>query len=324
MASLSRRLSEHRNTILYALPGVILAVTATWWFLFRGPGLATRHEAYLRPDTAMRAVLCPARVQSYVSSLAPTATRFVHGIPKLSSMQGGPIRFDWLHKMPFEMAFLFDQAMPGRFGVTLFLQENPAGEPLDDLINGSSFLADLRPIVWNSPVMRREAGGTLLVDGQVDIPQETRDLAARMWPQYQPVDAPPIAGNHFLEIGINNGSGALVQLEGALLNLIAPWADDGLQQAMVGACQTVLSAYATGDLSGADRLAFEVRLQCTDPRSAEALGTVCRSAAQALSAYLSASDRFLLEGTIRTDRATVLGEYTLSGFEGRLRRALGG
>ena len=324
MASLSRRISEHRTTILYTLPGVILALAATWWFLFLGPGSATRHEAYLRPDTAVRAVLSPARVQAYVSSLAPTATRFVRGVPKLSSMQGGPIRFDWLHKMPLEMAFLLDQAMPGRFGVTLFLQEHPAGEPLDDLISGSSFLADLRPIQWAGPGMRRESGGKLLADGQLEIPQETLDLSARIWPRYIPVETPPLDGNHFLEIGINNCNGALVQLQGALMNLIAPWADQGLQQAMADACQTVLSAHAHADLEQDDRLAFTVELRCNDAQSAQALGGVCRTVAEALSVYLASAERFALEGSVITDGSRVLARHVLSGFEVRLRRAVGG
>ena len=149
MPALVGVLRRHRGTVLSALPGVLLAVAATWWFLFRGPAPALRHADYLRPDTAVRVVLCPARVQSYVSGLAPTATRFVHGIPKLSSMQGAPIRFDWIHKLPLEMAFLFDQAFPGHFGVTLFLQEHPTGEPIDELAGNSSFLQDLQPILWS-------------------------------------------------------------------------------------------------------------------------------------------------------------------------------
>ena len=324
MLALPGYLRRHRGTLLAALPGVLLAVAVTWWFLFSGPAPAVRHAEFLRPDTAVRVVICPARVQSYVSSLAPTATRFVHGIPRLSSMQGGPIRFDWIHKMPLEMAFLFDQAFPGRFGVTLFLKEHPTGEPLDELVDGSDFLGDLQPISWSSSRLRRETGGRLLAEGQLAIPPDIQEQANQVWPQYQPVEPPPIRGNHFLELGINNCDGALLQLQGALVNLFAPWADLQLQQSLNAATRNVLEARATADLAGGDRLAFHVELKCADPGSADALAAVGRAAVQALSGYLQASQGFTLEGAFKTDQAGIVADYQLSGFEPRLRHALGG
>jgi hypothetical protein len=239
-------------------------------------------------------------------------------------MQGGPIRFDWLHKMPLELAFLFDQALPGSLGVTLFLKEHPAGEPLDALIDNSSFLSDLQPIQWSSTRLRRESGGQLLADGVLFVPDTVQQLTTRIWPQYQPVEAPPIRGNHFLEIGINNGNGALLQLQGALINLFAPWADAQLQQSLNEAARNVLEASATADLAADDNLEFNVVLQCTDAGSAEALAGVCRTAAQALTLYLKSSSGFDLEGTVATNRAGIIAEYRLSGFEPRLRHALGG
>ncbi len=324
MSAGTASLQRHRSTLLTALPGVLLAMAATWWFLFRGPAPALCHTQYLRPDTAVRAVLCPARVQSYVSSLAPMATRFVHSIPQLSSMQGGPIHFDWLHKMPLEMAFLFDQALPGRFGVTLFFQEHPTGAPLDELVNGSSFLDNLQPIVWASPTLRRESGGRLLADGQLAVPPAFQEQAARFWPQYQPVEPPPIRGNHFLEISINNCNGALIQLQGALVNLFAPWADAQLQDTMNSAARNVVDALASADLAGNDRLQFHVELRCADPAAAGALAPVCRTAAHALSAYLHSFQGFILEGNVKADGTRIFADYQLSGFEPRLRRALGG
>lgn len=324
MPPLAGYLRKHRGTILTALPGVLLAVVATWWFLFSGAGAAVRHAPYLRPETAVRAVLCPARVQSYVSGLAPVATRFVNSIPQLSSMQGGPIHFDWLHKMPLEMAFLFDQASPGRFGVTLFFQEHPTGAPLDQMVNGSSFLGDLQPIYWSSPGLRREPGGRLLVDGQLDIPTQIQQQAAGIWTQYQPVEPPPIRGNHFLEIGINNCNGALLQIQGALFNLFTPWADVPLQETLNAAARNVASAAASADLAGNDCLKFNVELRCADSPSAEALATVCRTAGQALAAWLQAAHGFQLTGNVEADRTRVRADYQLTGFEPRLKRALGG
>jgi hypothetical protein len=323
MPALLRYLKKHRSTVLSALPGVLLAVAATWWFLFRGPGPALRHADFLRPETAVRAVLCPALVQSYVSSLAPTATRFVRGIPRLSSMQGGPIRFDWVHKMPLETAFLFDQAFPGRFGVTLFFQENTTGEPLDELVNNSSFMNDLQPILWTSTQLRRESGGRLLAEGQLALPQEVQEQASRLWPQYQPVEPPPIRGNHFFEIGINNCNGALFQMQGALVGLFAPWADDQLRQNLNGATRNVLQASASADLADADCLAFKVEAQCTDPASADTLSAVCTAAVQALSTYLQSTQGFTLEGSFETDQARIVANYQLRGFEPRLKHALG-
>ncbi len=324
MSALAAYLGRHRNTVLTALPGILLAVVATWWFLFRGPAPALRHTPYLRPDTAVRVVLCPARVQSYVSGLAPMATRLVHSIPQLSSMQGAPIHFDWLHKMPVEMAFLFDQALPGRFGVTLFFQEHPTGEALDQLVNGSSFLADLQPIYWSSPQLRREPGGALLIDGQLDIPPEIQRRTDSIWPQSQPVEPPRIEGSHFLEIGINNCNGALLQLHGALANMVAPWADEQLQEIMRATARTVISASATADLAENDCLRFNVELRCIDGPSAEALAIVCRAVGQALGSWLQTVHGFRLEGTANAEQARIMGAYELRGFEARLRHALGG
>ncbi len=324
MPSRAGYFKKHRATLLTALPGVLIALIATWWFLFQGPGSALRHARYMRPDTAVRAVLCPARVQSYVSSLAPTVTHFVRGLPKLSSMQGGPIRFDWLHKMPLEMAFLFDQSLPGRFEVTLFMKEHPAGEPMDELIDNSTFLGDLSPILWSSPRIRRESGGCLLADGQLAVPPDFQEEATRFWPQYKPVVAPAIHGNHFFELGINNCNGALMQLQGALINLFVPWADMSLQQQLSEAARGVIELHAFADLAVSDRLEFTVEIQCGDPGSATAVAALCGTAAPVLAAYLQSMHQFTLDGSWETDGARTTGKYVLGGFEPSLRHALGG
>jgi len=231
---------------------------------------------------------------------------------------------DWLHKMPLEMAFLFGQASPGRLGVTFFFQENPKGYPLDQLISGSSFLGDLQPIYWNSSGLRRETGGQLLIDGQLDVPPEIQRRADSIWQQYQPVQTPPIRGNHFLEIGINNCNGALLQLQGALSNLVMPWADPQLEEVMRQTSRVVLNAVATADLAGNDCLQFRLELRCTDATSASALAQVCRAAAQALSVWIQATQGFTLQGDISAEQAKVAGQYELRGFEVRLKHALGG
>nr|HPO14952.1 hypothetical protein [Candidatus Hydrogenedentota bacterium] len=76
-------------TVLFACLMAIIAGVITWvYFFYATPG-RIRNDPFVRSGTAARLMLQPYLIQRYISSLAPAGTRFIKGVPQLSSMQGG-------------------------------------------------------------------------------------------------------------------------------------------------------------------------------------------------------------------------------------------
>lgn len=314
---LARWWRVNRMNIMVATPGVLLALALTWWFLLRGPGRALEHESLVSPETAVRVVLSPPRVQSYVSGLAPTATKYIKGIPKITSMQAGAIRFDWIHKMPLELAFILNQLSPDYLDVRLFVREHPNGEPLE----GSGFFHEISAVRWDSDRLASQERGRFQASGQLHIPPAFRDAVRQHWPGYSPSPPPDVDGNHFLEVGINNSNGVVMELYGALSDFVVPWLDVAAQEQLLGMIADLSAFHLALDLVRDDELAASVTVECPNPAGAQ---PALQLFSDALAAHLSASEGFYLSGGWAVSGSTVTGDFVLSGFEAKLRRALGG
>lgn len=309
---------------IVAVPVLIVAAIGLYYYFFIRPTYGIFHEAFLARDTAVRAVFKPVLVQSYVSSLAPTGSRLVRGVPRVSSLQQFAFRTEWIHKMPFEFTFLLDQRSPDHLGVLLFVREHPAAEAFDSLVNDTGFFTALHPIRWEQRRVSRQGAGQLIAAGTLPIPTTARNAVSQHWPTYQPVQALPVTGRHFIEIAVNNRNGALMELHGALMRAVQVWADAGLEQEIHGLWPVIEEARLTGDLDGADQLRFTVSVLCATAEAARDTADAMSAAAYKIDQYLDAQFGFTLNGAVQASGDTVRGEYTLTDFEPRLRRALGG
>lgn len=311
--------------ILVAVPLALLLAAGAYWYFYMRPLRGISHESFLVQDTAVRAVVKPALVQSYVSSLAPVGTRFVKGVPRVTSLQQFSFRTEWVHKMPFEFTFLLDQRSPDFLGVLLYVQEHPASESFADLVDDSRFFHALHPIRWEHSRMMRRGARQLTASGSLPIPTGMRDAVSANFPDYVPVDPPPVSGRHFVEIAVNNRNGVLMELQGALQRLTGVLDSPALEEAMNRLWTAVASVRFTADLQEDDRLDLTVEIACRDPQTAAAAAELLWKIIDAADAYLNARFGFRLEGTSYPgEEGTAFGTITLTGFEERLRRALGG
>jgi hypothetical protein len=312
------------QALVIAVPLVIVVAAGLYYFYFVRPTYGVFHEPLMAQDTAVRVVLKPVLVQSYVSSLAHTATKFIKGIPKVSSMQQFAFNTEWIHKMPFEFSFLFDQRSPEYLGVLLFVREHPTSESFASLVNGSGFFNDLHPIDWEQDRMAREGAGQLVSTGTLPIPVATRNVVSDAFPNYVPFDAPPVTGRHFIEIAVDNSNGALMELHGALSRAVVPWADPTLERNMYQVWPFIEQVQITADLEADDTLVFRADITCADGDAADVIGEVVETAGAAAGRYLEGRHDFQVSGRADAVGNKVTAEYTLSGFESKLRRALGG
>lgn len=312
------------QAIVIAIPLVIAIAAGMYYIFLVRPTYGVFHEPLMAQDTAVRVILKPVLIQSYVSSLAPTGSKFIKGIPKVSSLQQFAFRTEWIHKMPFEFSFLLDQRSPEHFGVLLFIREHPTSESFADLVNGSNFFTDLYPIVWEQQHVSRKGTGQLIATGTLPIPLPTRKFVSKNWPDYAPLDAPAVTGRHFIEIAVNNSNGALMELHGALTRAVTPWANATLERNIYELWPSIQDVELTADLVEEDQILFEGGFTCTSNTQAENLLLVAETAAVAIGQYLQSSQGFSLSGRARLSKNSVRFKYTLSGFETRLRNALGG
>lgn len=313
------------QALIVGVPLILCIAAASYYYFFLRPRTGVTHEAFLVPDTAVRAVLKPVLVQDYVSSLAPAGTRFVKGVPKFTSLQQFSFRTEWIHKMPFEFTFLMDQRSPDFLGVILYVQEHPAAEAFDDLVNDSGFFRALYPIQWESSRMLRQGENHLLAMATLPVPETTRDAVSRSFPDYVPFDPPEVTGAHFAEIAINNQNGALMELQGALYRLVGVLNNPDLEARLNEIWPQVAGVYFTADLEEPNRLSMTLEVTLTDPGAANDAAALLDQAAGGVTDYLGARFGFSFAGAARPDGPDIVsGTYLLSGFENRLRSALGG
>jgi len=314
------------QVLMVAVPLAIIIASGAYYYFYIRPKQGISHQSFLAQDTAVRVVIKPPRVQSYVTSLAPVATRFVKGVPKFTSLQQFSFRTEWIHKMPFEFTLLLDQRSPDFLGVLLYVQENPASESFAGLVDDSDFFRALRPIRWEHARMMRRDTGQLTASGTLPIPVGTRDAVSSSFPNYVPFDAPPVTGRHFVEIAVNNQNGSLMELQGALAGLVDVLNAPDLEEEMKRLWVAVKSVRLTADLIADDRLSLNMEIACGNTQDADAAAELMWKTTDAADAYLNNRFGFRLEGSSSTypsEEATAFGNFALTGFEKRLRNALG-
>lgn len=303
------------------LLAIVAAVTLTVLY-FVYPFGRVSHDHLLTPGTAVRAVFAPARVQRYVSRLAPDATRFIKSVPRLTTMQGGPIRVDWIHALPYEFSFLVAQDRPDGLGVVCFINEQPESD-FEGVVNRSGLLRELRPVQWQGARFTRDAEGGLVAQGQLAIPPEIQRDVALWWPDYRPFSPPPIEGRHLIECSGDNSNGALMQLHGALARRGALWPGYAFHDPLMQAWSGVQRVWFSADLAADDELRFRISVHCTGAAEAGRILQLVEEGAGILSDALFSERRFQLTGGAVVKGNVIEGEYTLTGFEPALRRALG-
>ncbi|HDP34268.1 MAG TPA: hypothetical protein ENN29_04060 [Candidatus Hydrogenedentes bacterium] len=295
-----------------------------YYFFFVRPTYGVFHESLMENDTAVRVVLKPVLVQSYVSSLAPTGSKFIKGVPKVSSLQQFAFRTEWIHKMPFEFSFLLDQRSPEHFGVLFFVREHPTSESFADLVNDSGFFNALYPLRWEQQRVSRQSAAQLAARATLPIPETIRGEVSKAWPNYAPIDAPPVTGRHFIEVAVNNRNGALMELHGALARAVAPWADGNLERRMLQLWPVIEEARLVGNLAANNRLVFKGEVLCRNAVEAGDVRRLAENAGAAIGEYLRSTHGFHLTGGVEVSGSSAQAEYVLTGFEPQLRRALGG
>jgi len=80
----------------------------------------------------------------------------------------------------------------------------------------------------------------------------------------------------------------------------------------------------TADLADDDRLECRVEAECASAAGAEAVAGILGTAADEVAFWLEEANGFVLAGSVERSGSSVRGVWQLTGFEPKLRRALGG
>jgi hypothetical protein len=318
------QLDKSRRITAGIVAAAALAAVVLTWLALRPAPTSLAHNAHLTPNTAMRAVFCPARVQPYVSRLAPGVLKAVPGIPRLSSAQPRTGRLDWIHYLPHEMTFLFSQDQPDDVTLTLFVRENIDGPDFARIVNDSPFFHYLFPLRWTPPRLRADGAG-LAARGAQPLPDSVRTAAGDIWPAFQPPATRAPSGTHLLEITADNCNGVLLEVHGAIDRAHPASSGVGALAPLLDAWPGVERLHVTADLVGDDRL--DMRLEFIlrpdlAPDRRHTVESLIEDAAAAMSGHLRAAHGFLLEWTVSAGGRQLECACRLTGFEGPLRAAL--
>jgi len=314
---------RHLATLAFTLVVALIAGVVTYLYIHSERGRVS-HEAYMPPETALRGITRPSKVQRYISKLAPAATRYVSGVPRLSSMQGSPLRVDWIHALPYEFTFLAAESASGALAVTLFVNPHPDSENFTGIVNRSRFFRALGLIGWTPAKLSERETGAFTASGLLELPRHVEETMLAAWPQYAPVSPPAATIDHFIEVAANNANGAIMAAHGALAQHYGAFVGAAFHDELGALWPLVRGGRLTADLEGSDALRFRVELDCIPGEDAAAVRHLANAAGH-LAAYLDERRGYQLrEVENGASDAGVVAEYLFTGFEHDLRRLLGG
>ena len=314
---------EHLLQVFFVALTVFAALVITVWYLYWATPGRRSHERYLEPGVLARASLQPARAQRYVSRLAPTATRFITTVPKVTSLQARAFRVDWVHTLPYEFTLLFASAPPGETSVMLFVNTLPEDTGFPQEFNQSSFFRDARrmaQIEWDRESLALVEKHVYTATGRISLPPgggaaQTLSTLDERPPQW--------TGNHLVECSAVNRNGALAALHAALISGGNYGLADEDHAALMGAWSAIEQIQLTGDLVRDDLIEFTLTVRCSQERP-DHVAYAAEMIAAGAADTLARRHGFLLEGGGDwRDPRTYAAQYRLSGFESALRRALG-
>ncbi len=310
------------QVFLVALAVTVALLITVWYLYWATPGRRT-HERYLGPGVFVRVSLQPARAQRYVSRLAPTATRFLTTVPKVTSLQARAFRVDWLHTLPYEFTLLFASVLQGEVVATLFVNTVPEDTGFPQELNQSPFFREARRmarIEWDRESLALVEKHVYTATGRIDLPRTdgaTQGLSG--WDQRPP----PWTGKHLVECSAVNRDGALAALHAALIRGGNYGLADEDHAALSAAWSAIAQIHFIGDLIRDDLIEFTLTVRCTRDRP-DHVAYAAEMVAAGAADTLARRHRFHLEGGGDwRDARTYAAQYRLSGFEPALRRALG-
>ncbi|MBI1318387.1 MAG: hypothetical protein GC168_05465 [Candidatus Hydrogenedens sp.] len=316
----------NRQFTLASLAAAALVLLLGWyavqWFLSL-PGKAD-HDAYLLPETTVRLVTQPSRAQDYISSLAPQATKYINAIPKFSSTQGRPFRVDWIHMLPHEITFLFSRVQVGSLDVLLYVNEIPEADSFSKEVNDSGALNHLRGIYWNAPRLSAEGLTERTARGTMPIPAYVSESLTAAFPVPTAPQPPAIEGSHLFEFAADNVDGGLLEWHGAMRAAWGDWGGSAMHNALESVWPVVEYVRLTADLAEADRLECTLTVDAANAAASDAIETAARAFVDGVGLWFSevAQTRVRTHGVEHSGLRLTL-QFEASGFEARIRRALG-
>ena len=276
-------------TVALVALAAVIAATLTIIYLLFPPVPGPEHDRWLMPNTALRVVLQPSRAQHYITRLAPTATRFIQGVPRLSSTQGRALRIDWIHALPHEITLLVARPRAERLDTRLVVRERPASESMAAVLNHSGFFRALRVAAWNRSRLAPAADNVLVAEGRVP-------LAHRDPPPMEPFDPPALETGHLFEIAGVNGGGVPALFHEALVRAYGAYAGAAAHETLHASLGGVDRFRFTADLAAPDTLEMALDIACTDAAGLGAVAEAVRLVEASTRTRLLQQEGFRLQG----------------------------
>ena len=271
------------------------------------------HALLASPVIALESIADP-NASIRVSVRPPMALDLIR--PKLEA-QGVP---SWATAkvLPYEAGvFLTPQLEGGRFGLRVSLNEQRLG-PVIATAPAQMNLTGLYPFVqWTSDVMTFPRRGELTLDAVVEAPPLGIQAIEKYWGQVFGLKRPAFEGGHLAEAVIDNRDGSLFAFLATLDANNAPRIGlplDDLAKTLL----PIAVLRVKSDLESPDSLRISFIVDCRPESEETQVSTTDFQLGMALGAVakqLQDQHGVSLKGTRRRDGVSILGEYTLSGFQ---------
>jgi hypothetical protein len=296
------------------------------------PGPVVSHETYLTEHTDARAVVSLRHAADFLRDFVPeeafTNRNVPPGIQRL-------LKEDFAGVLPHEVALLGGADYENnRYEITLFINQRYFGVLVPLAFNQRRIPQFLPMLEWkdDEPGLKYDNASVAYGTAYLPFPQEVGQIVAQHWDVTgAPAAAPPVRGEHTLEVVIDNRDGDLLALVLAVANLYGfnPAMMTGLPQfqAVPPILRDIQWARIAGDVADDGALVADIELMAGESPSIGLTATVPMLAnGMALPQINQLLQDFGLgiKGELAYVDGAVRGTFRVPGFEAYLRDFVGG
>lgn len=272
------------------------------------------HEELVVGDTRVRAVINPLLI-------VPIVSEYITPDMNLP-LQPEQVKQFMPYVLPREIAVLARTDVLGhKLYLTFFANEQRLGKLIQQYVNDSPILSQIKQITWTEGGIHLPERGNLYVEGSLEIPDNVEQELLQLWPAKAKEEAARIEGGNQLELVVDNRNGDILALAAAFTQAAGQdWQmlrDSQYGATAIGIIESIHVARIKANLTDKDTLVINLRIDSDAEKGPGLQLLLAGLALPALRDELKKNYNINLDGELPWDNEqnAIIGDITLTGLE---------
>jgi hypothetical protein len=223
--------------LLIVIFGALLVLDRRYEFMWAARRV--HHHELVAPNAGLRVSIQPDRASAYL----------------LSRLQVPEWAFSRI--LPYEAAIMLEPKQD-HVESTFYINAQRFGPHIVEYVRDTNLVSRITLVQWQSPELRREERGVLVVKGTLPVDRPAQETVLRAWRQFTPSGPLAFEGDHFVEAVLDNRTGS------GLITLFSLLAASGIPDAQLERenllTQNLLEARLTADIVEHNEVEIAIQL----------------------------------------------------------------